>query len=207
MVNATQNMPIRQFPTSDVQFVSIRIDVTQGCLANQYTPPQDIQTQQFIAGTEPHLKVCREPTSYQYLTVPSVIGLHVDPATSLLRSSGFNVRVVYEQTSGQLPGTVVSQNPAAGVQALQTSTVTVTVAQRPNASRGNAIVPNVIGMTREEATATLHRAGFGTTIISQPQCDATDPSCNYQKGRVWSQSPTAGREAKTGSDVRIYVNP
>ncbi len=128
MVNATRNLPVRDFPTSEVQYVTLRIDVTQGCLANPYTPPQDIQTQQYVAGTEPHLRVCREPTSYQLLTVPSVMGLPQDQAIALLRDSGFDARIVY-RPSNQLAGTVIAQAPSAGEQALQTSTVTITIAQ------------------------------------------------------------------------------
>jgi penicillin-binding protein 1A len=143
MVNATRNLPVRDFPTSQAQYVTLRIDVTQGCLANPYTPPQDIETQQYIAGTEPHLRVCREPTSYQPLTVPSVMGLSQEQAIALLRASGFEARIVY-QPSDQLGGTVIAQAPSAGEQALQTSTVTITVAQAvsPSPSAGPSPTPS-----------------------------------------------------------------
>ena len=204
MVNATQGLPIRQFPVSNVRYVTLRIDVTQGCLANPYTPPMNIDTETFIVGTEPHLRVCREPTSYQLLPVPSVIGLKEGPATSLLQSGGFRVKVVYS-ASDQRPGTVIAQDPAAGQRALQTSTVTITVAEREEPS--TPTVPNVTGMTEGAATSTLRNAGFDVSVQHEPQCDEADPACDYQKGIVWAQTPAAGTTAEAGSTVTILVNP
>ena len=48
-----------------VEYVTLRVDVTQGCLANPYTPPRDIDVLQYVAGAEPTLEVCTQPTSYQ----------------------------------------------------------------------------------------------------------------------------------------------
>jgi membrane peptidoglycan carboxypeptidase len=202
MVNATQNLPVKPFPTSNVRFVTLRIDVTQGCLANPYTPPQNIDTQTFIAGTEPQLKVCKQPTSYQLLSVPSVIGLKEGPAIDLLRSAGFGARIVYEP-SDQRPGTVIAQDPAAGQRALQTSAVTITVSQKVS----TATVPNVVGMSQGAARAVLRNAGFETSVQEQQECDPADPSCVYRKGVVWAQSPSAGAKLPVGSTVTVIVNP
>jgi len=68
-------------------------------------------------------------------------------------------------------------------------------------------VPNVIGMTQGAATAALRKAGFSVTIIEEPQCDPSDPACDYKKGVVWAQSPVGGRTAPAGSTVTIRVNP
>ncbi|MEW6059838.1 MAG: transglycosylase domain-containing protein [Actinomycetota bacterium] len=206
MVNATQNIPARPFPTSEVQYVRLRIDTTQGCLANQYTLPQDIEIREFIAGTEPRLSVCTEPTSYQYLTVPSAMGLPEDEALSLLRSSGFDVQVLHQQSD--LPeGTVIAQDPGPGEQALQATTVTITVAGRPQPSAGLTVIPAVVGMTQGQAEATLRSAGFETEVVQQEECDPESPSCVYRKGYVWAQLPDAGTRVQAGSEIRIYVNP
>jgi penicillin-binding protein 1A len=126
---ATERMPVKDFvsaPTTD--HVTLRIDVTRGCLANDYTPPQDIETRQYVSGTEPTLRVCTEPTSYQQLVVPSVIGLDKDDAIDALHRSGFNVAVVYER-SDETEDTVIAQDPRGGERLLQTETVTITVAR------------------------------------------------------------------------------
>jgi penicillin-binding protein 1A len=202
MVNATQGLPVRSFPTSNVRFVTLRIDVTQGCLANPYTPPQNIDSQTFIAGTEPQLKVCKQPTSYQLLPVPSVIGLKEAAAIDLLRSAGFGAKVVYAP-SDQRAGTVIAQDPGAGQRAIQTSAVTITVSQKVS----TGTVPNVLGMTQGAATAALRNAGFEVSVREQQECDPADPSCVYNKGVVWAQSPSAGSKLPAGTIVTIIVNP
>ncbi len=209
MVNATQNIPARSFPTSDVQFVTLRIDITQGCLANPYTPPQDIETRQYIAGTEPHMSVCKEPTSYQSVTVPSVMGLPVDQASALLHESGFNVSILH-RLSDQQEGTVIAQDPGAGEEALQASIVTITVAQKAQpspGSPGSTVVPGVVGMTQGQAEAILRSAGFEIEVVQQEQCDPADPSCVAMEGYVWRQDPDAGAKVAAGSTVLVYVNP
>jgi serine/threonine-protein kinase len=187
--------------------VTLRVDVTQGCLANPFTPPTDIRTFQYIAGTEPHLKVCKEPSSYQLLPVPSVIGLREEPATSLLRSSGFDVEVEYAP-SDQRAGTVIAQNPSAGELLRMTSTVTITVAEgKPSPSPSTAVVPDVIGLTEGAARAALRKEGFEVRVVSEAECDPADPGCDYRSGVVWAQSPSAGANIDVGSTVTIRVNP
>jgi hypothetical protein len=120
-------MPVKEFLPCRTRRTSPPGSTHPGCVANPFTPPQNIETKQYISGTEP-TKVCKEPSSYQYLTVPSVIGLRQGEATSLLRASGFNVSVEYVASS-QPAGTVVAQDPSGGEKAQQTSTVMISVVE------------------------------------------------------------------------------
>ncbi len=199
---ATARMLVREFPTAPaVQYVTLRVDVTQGCLANQYTPPQDIDTFQYVAGTEPSLDTCTQPTSYQELTVPSVIGLLKQTAISTLHAAGFNVAIEYE-TSNERDDTVIDQRPAGGSRLIQTGTVTITVAR---GAPELVDVPNVVGMGQAAATATLRAAGFEVAVVRKQECDPADPSCLYRPGIVWAQQPTG--QAEPGATVTISVNP
>ena len=128
MLRAASGLPERDFPTPEVGYVSVSVDVTQSpyCLPNAYTLPHHIDTLQFIQGTEP-TKLCTTPTKVQSVPVPSVIGLDQDTATAALEEAGFFVDVG-KAHSTQPPGTVIYQKPAAGTRASQTSVVTVTVA-------------------------------------------------------------------------------
>jgi penicillin-binding protein 1A len=205
MLVATEHMPIREFPTApEVDYVTLRVDVTRGCLANQYTPPQAIDTFQYVAGREPVMQVCAEPTSYQELTVPSVIGLEKEAAVAALHSAGFNVAVEYAQ-SDQPEGTVIDQEPRGGSRLIQTGTVTITVARGEPESQ-TVEVPNVIGMSRGAAISALRNAGFAVSIVEERECDPDVPGCDYRRGFVWAQSPSGGR-AEAGSVVTIFVNP
>jgi membrane peptidoglycan carboxypeptidase len=129
MEHATDGLPARDFPTPDVGYLSISVDVTQTpyCLPNAYTLPQNIEPLQFIEGTEP-TQVCMTPTKVQSVPVPSVIGLDQSTAEQALEESGFYLDVRVE-ASTQPPGTVIYQSPSAGTDAAQTSTVTITVSR------------------------------------------------------------------------------
>ncbi len=131
MLRATAGMVARAFPTPQVGYVSIAVDASQDpyCLPNAYTLPSNIQTLQFIDGTQPS-QACKTPTSSQVVTVPSVIGMPESDAQASLEQAGFNVAVAVT-TSTQPRGTVLSQTPAAGTSAQQTSLVTITVAGKP----------------------------------------------------------------------------
>jgi beta-lactam-binding protein with PASTA domain len=187
-----------------VQYVTLSVDVTQGCLANQFTPPQDIRYQKYVVGTEPRMKVCKEPSSYQLLTVPSVVGTRQEQAVSALQTAGFTVKVRYDSASTQRTGFVIGQDPSGGNRAEQTSTVSITVA---GAGGATATVPDVLGMSQERATKTLADAGFEVTVVKDHECSPSSPSCDYRKGAVWSQSPGADDDAASGSTVTIVVNP
>ncbi|MEX0651271.1 MAG: PASTA domain-containing protein, partial [Actinomycetota bacterium] len=106
------------------------------CLPNAYTLPQNIDSLQFIQGSEP-TEVCTTPTKVQAVAAPSVIGLDQESATIALEDAGFYVQVRAE-TSTQPPGIVIYQSPSAGTEAKQTSTVTITVSQGAEAPSANA---------------------------------------------------------------------
>jgi penicillin-binding protein 1A len=129
MEKAALTFPVRNFPTPDVNYIAVAVDVTQSpyCLPNQFTLPQNVQTLEFIAGTEP-TQTCTTPTSLQSIPVPSVVGLSQAAAMTILGDAGFYVKVFVE-VSTQPAGTVISQSPSAGVSAYQTSSVTITVSK------------------------------------------------------------------------------
>jgi hypothetical protein len=131
MVNATLGLPEEAFPTPVVQYLSVAVDVTQRpyCLPNPFTLPQNVGVLEFIAGTEP-TSVCTTPTSVGSVIVPSVVGLSQDEAAGILESAGFYVQVRPEDST-QPPGTAIYQSPTGGTNALQTSTITLTVATDP----------------------------------------------------------------------------
>ena len=129
MLRAASSLPERDFPTPVVGYLSISVDVSQSpyCLPNAYTLPQNIDTLQFIEGTEP-TEVCTTPTKVQSVPVPSVIGLDQATASLWLEDAGFYADVRVERST-QPPGTVIYQSPAAGTDAKQTTTVTITVSE------------------------------------------------------------------------------
>lgn len=128
MLQATQDLPAEAFPTPEVEYLAVAVDVTQlpYCLPNRFTLPSNIDVLHFITGTEPK-DVCTTPTSVQEVIVPSVVGIDQARGMAVLEESGFYVRVRLEPST-QPEGTVIYQDPVGGTTAEQTSTVTLTVA-------------------------------------------------------------------------------
>jgi penicillin-binding protein 1A len=129
MLRAAADMPVRNFPTPVQGDVSVAVDVTQDpyCLPNPFTLPANIETVQFVSGTQP-TKTCTTPNALQHLPVPSVIGTGQSEAKHALETAGFHVLVELARST-QPSGTVIGQDPAAGTDAVQSTTVTITVAE------------------------------------------------------------------------------
>ena len=127
MLDASRGLPVMDFPSPKVGYVSVAVDASQQpyCLPNPFTLPQNIQSMEFIVGTEP-TELCTSPDSLQQVVVPSAIGATEDLAIEGLTQAGFYVDVT-TAPSTQPNGTVIMQSPAAGTDAFQTSTVTITV--------------------------------------------------------------------------------
>jgi penicillin-binding protein 1A len=141
MVNATRGLRVERFPNPDVEYTTLRVDVSQGCLANQYTLPRDVRAVRYLVGTGPST-VCALPNAPQEIVVPSVVGLPSNAAVRTLRSYGLLVVLVSLTGTGAPPGTVLTQSPPAGASLLQGSTVTITIARGPGPSPSPTPTPS-----------------------------------------------------------------
>src|SRR5207244_271328 len=114
MLRATAGMPAESFPTPEVRYLSVAVDVTQHpyCLPNEYTLPMDVEVLHFIAGTEPD-QVCMTPNAHQKVIVPSVVGFAQAEGLATLEESGFYVQGRTE-ASTHPPGTIIYLVQAGG---------------------------------------------------------------------------------------------
>jgi penicillin-binding protein 1A len=67
--------------------------------------------------------------------VPDVVGLPLDQAQALLAAAGFSIEIV-QQPAGAPPGTVLSQDPAAGAAVAKDSAIRLVVSSGPDAPPG-----------------------------------------------------------------------
>jgi membrane peptidoglycan carboxypeptidase len=124
--------------------------------------------------------------------IPQVAGLSVDEARQAIEAAGFVFEQGAEVDSDQPKGTVAGTDPSG--QAARGAVVRVLI------SNGNvAAVPDVRGMTADQATATLESAGFKVQTRDE---NTADPR---QDGVVIAQSPDAGAAAKPGDTIRISI--
>lgn len=202
MEKATADMPVQQFvEPGNIEYVEVAIDITRGCLPNEFTLPGDIEIVKFVKGTEPTEKC---DYSAREITVPGVVGLPREQAVATLQTYGFHPSVVTKETDEAPANTVIGQSPKAGAKAFQGSTVTITVAI-PVPEPEQTEVPNVVGMQRSDAIATLESAGLGVIVVDKWQCRPPD-SCGAVENQVWDQDPNGGKKVEPGSTVTIWVN-
>ena len=125
-------------------------------------------------------------------TVPDVVGEAEAKAVEDLTAAGFKTSVT-QVFSEKKAGLVVAQDPKAGATLKEGSSVTLAVSKGPKP----VTVPDVVGTTSSEATATLQAAGLKANVVAVP---SDQPS-----GTVVAQSPAAGKQAQSGGTVRLNV--
>ena len=128
------------------------------------------------------------------LPVPNFVGQDLQAAQQWAAANGVSLQQQQDQNSQQPQGTITGQEPAAGSVYQQGEAVTVNVSTGP----AEVNVPDVIGMTVQQATQVLRAAGF------QAQVQSFGLSGNNNR-RVWDYSPLG--QAPRGSTILLDVLP
>lgn len=144
--------------------------------------------------------------------IPNVIGHPYDAAAARLADLGLVVERSAATSRTVAAGVVIDQLPAAGATASVGSTVTLVVS-----SGDLVVVPNVVGLPRDQAVSTLQGAGFVVGSVngqSRAEILAQNPAYfqvnpNTKPGQVISQTLAAGELHPRGSSVGIayYSGP
>jgi hypothetical protein len=124
--------------------------------------------------------------------VPSVIGKTRDDAVSTLVNAGLKAQPVVPVHSSKPEGTVTGQFPTQGTTVVQGSRVRINVSSGP----AEVDVPSVIGLTFDQASATLQNDGFA---VARTNVESDQP-----KDTVVDQSPSG--QAKPGSTISLSVS-
>ena len=130
----------------------------------------------------------------EQVSVPDVVGLSQASAESEIQSAGLST-TVQEQESEETVGNVISQNPSGGSELERGSTVTIVV----STGVPQADVPDVVGLSEQDATTQLGNAGLAPVTRERT---VTDPS---QDGVVIDQRPGSGSEVDEGTQVLILI--
>ena len=125
------------------------------------------------------------------LPVPNFVGQSVDAAQQWADAHGVNLQQQPDQNSQEPQGTITGQEPKANSVYKQGETIVVNVSSGPQ----EIAVPDVIGMTVEEATQVLHAAGFKAQVQFRM----------FGGNRVWDYSPIG--TAPRGSVILLDVMP
>ena len=135
-------------------------------------------------------------TGASTVPVPDVTGQAAADAQATLEGDGFVVTSTEQASDDVEAGLVISTNPSAGTEVAPGTSVEMVVSSGP----GEVIVPDLIGMTADEATAAAEAAGLTISVVEDP--DNPDP-----EGVVVKQDPAAGTTVEGGSEVVAQLSP
>jgi eukaryotic-like serine/threonine-protein kinase len=164
---------------------------------NSSKPTGEVTAQDPPAGTKlpvgqsVRINVSKGP---QPISVPNVLSLPIDQATSTLQAAGFQVSPRFVD-SPQPANTVIDESPAAGSSAGKGSVVSLTVSKGPKTST----VPDVSSTDLASAEQTLQASGFRWVIVYQ---DVTDPNFD---GSVLNQTPQGGVQEPPHTVITLTV--
>ena len=131
----------------------------------------------------------------EMVAVPDVVGMQQAAAVAALEDAGFEAKVAEAEVPGDAEeGQVVAQDPVAGSEAAEGSVVTISVVGAPAPVK----VPDVVGLTEQDATAKLEELGLRVNPLKREDA-------SVEPGTVIVQSPLGGTEVEPGSRVDITV--
>lgn len=137
-------------------------------------------------------------TGGEVKAVPDVTKKTFEDAKLELEKEGFKVNKNETTNAAVLAGYVISQNPEAGSDSTEGSTVTLTVSTGADDSKIR--VPNLVGVTEDEALAKLIEAGLELGKTSYTE------SNEVAEGQVCWQSVSEGSYLDAGGVVDIRVS-
>ncbi|WP_417759596.1 Stk1 family PASTA domain-containing Ser/Thr kinase [Slackia isoflavoniconvertens] len=128
-------------------------------------------------------------------SIPNLSGMTSEQAEKALKDAGLKAQYAGNEASDADKDTVSRQDPAAGKEVDEGTTVKYWISTGPE----DTSVPNVVGSDQASAKAQLESAGF--TV----QVETGDYSDKYGEGIVMSQSPNGGKLEKGGT-VTITIS-
>jgi serine/threonine-protein kinase len=133
----------------------------------------------------------------QLITVPTFTAQTTrDRAKEKLTQLGLQFQAETDTDSTQPEGTLTKQDPEGGTSVKAGSTVRVWFSAGPQSEN----VPDVKGMTQDEARETLTKAGFDVNPTTQ-----SEMSADVDKDRVTRTDPSAGSSLNKGEQVTLYI--
>ncbi|TQN28636.1 serine/threonine-protein kinase [Haloactinospora alba] len=129
--------------------------------------------------------------------VPDVVGMAEDRAEDSLRDEGFSdIESQSENHDDVDEGDVIRTDPEGGEEVQESETITLVVSEGP----GEAQVPDVQGMSRDEAVRELQEQGF------QIGSSSREPSDSVAEGNVVRTDPEGGSSADPGTRVDLWMS-
>ena len=130
------------------------------------------------------------------IEVPDVTDKTEDAATVILENAGFKVEVKEENSKDVEKGKVIRQSPSAGQKLDKGQTVIIVV----STGEEDVTVPNVTGLTKDDAIAKLSAANLRYSITSYEYSDS------YAAGYVMYQNYGSGEKVAPDTVINIKIS-
>jgi serine/threonine-protein kinase len=127
------------------------------------------------------------------VAVPKLVGLSLERARAVVAQAGLRVGEIAQRRDRAQAGTVLAQDPSAGVPIERGAAVRLLIAGGPK----TVAVPGVERMHVEKASAVLRAAGFSVRIARQRS--------SLREGTVLKQTPPAGVQVEAGTEVTLLL--
>ena len=133
------------------------------------------------------------------VTVPNVLNYEQEEAVKTLEDAGFETKIGTPDFSDTVPeGQVMDQTPDGNKQAAEGSEVTLIISKGKKPAE-QVDVPNITGMTEDEALKALETAGLTGKKVGEEANDA-------EAGKVFWQGTNTGTKVDKGSEVEYKVS-
>lgn len=130
--------------------------------------------------------------------IPKLVGTTFTSESDVsdtLSKYGYKLGKVSYEESYETPGTIIKQSPDAGTTAEKKTTVDIVISK----AKSKATVPNLNGMTYDQAESALQSLGFSVGRVTEEENNG------FTAGTVFKQYPAANSEYQTGSTVDIWI--
>ena len=184
--------------TAAIKAANLSLEVEQE-VYNADVESGKIITQDPAAGSElQENKVVKVTVSkgIKTVTVPDVVGMDEDEATTTLTAQKFNVDIKREYNSNYGYGAVFSQDPSASSTVQEGTKVTIYVSK----GEDTVSVPGIIGLTQADAQSRLSANNLNVGTVTQAE------SSQYAAGVVISQDPAESTSVSKGTYINFVVS-
>jgi len=130
--------------------------------------------------------------------IPKLVGTTFtseSDVSATLSKYGYKLGKGSYEESYETPGTIIKQSPDAGTTAEKNTTVDIVISK----AKSKATVPNLNGMTYDQAESALQSLGFSVGRVTEEENNG------FTAGTVFKQYPAANSEYQTGSTVDIWI--
>ena len=130
--------------------------------------------------------------------MPDVKDMDYEEAQELLEEMGLVVKTAFQEDDDVEEDHVIRTSPVAGAKVKEGQTVTMYVSQ--GGSQSIAYVPNLLGMTVNQANNKLLNNGL---VLGTQSSDYSD---TYAEGEIMAQSMESGSEVVEGTTINVTVS-